>query len=301
MLVRIRYSHALRLVPGRELVERRVRLREGLLHHVLGVGRVARHPHRGGVELVEVLQRLRLEAGGALGLGLGARAGRLGRRRSAPVAAVELVGMLITYESTGERPSSVGCSVMLSVIIGMSGTTRPPRPYSRRAAQPAAAPRNVATSVTSRSRRSAGPEGRPGRHPVRRGRRPAARRPRRPPSPRGGPPPPRPALPKVSRVPCSTSRGTAGVSSSGGRDRSGRPGRCSGNARQTTAADPGRRGRPAGDPGTGAAAAGGERQPGAAGRRGARAAPRARPRPAGAAPPRPAGRRSARAARSGRR
>jgi len=82
-LVRIRYSHALRLVPGRELVERGVRLRERLLHHVLGVGRVAGHPHRGAVELVEEGQRVPLEAGGTVGLGLGGDVddlrGRLGR------------------------------------------------------------------------------------------------------------------------------------------------------------------------------------------------------------------------------
>ena len=43
----------------------------------------------------------------------------------------------------------------------------------------------------------------------------------------------RPGCRSVSLVPCSTSRGTAGMSSSGARDLSGRPGRCSGNARQT--------------------------------------------------------------------
>ena len=53
---------------------------------------------------------------------------------------------------------------------------------------------------------------------------------------RPGPPVSSSALPKVSRVPCRTSRGTVGVSSSGSRDRSGRPGRCSGKARQTTPA-----------------------------------------------------------------
>ncbi len=81
MLVRIRYSHALRLVPGRELVEGRVRLRVGLLHHVLGVRRVAGHPQRGRVQLIEELQGVGLEPGvpflGGLGMtGVGDVVGR---------------------------------------------------------------------------------------------------------------------------------------------------------------------------------------------------------------------------------
>ena len=44
--------------------------------------------------------------------------------------------------------------------------------------------------------------------------------------------------PKVSRLPCSTSRGTTGASSSAARERSGRPGRCRGKARQTTPTTP---------------------------------------------------------------
>ena len=61
VLVRIRNSHAFRLVPGLELVERRVGLGEGLLDQVLGVGRVAGHPHRGRVELIQVGQHILLE------------------------------------------------------------------------------------------------------------------------------------------------------------------------------------------------------------------------------------------------
>ena len=55
---------------GPELLERAVRLRERLLDQVLGVGGVAGHPHRGGVQLVEERQRVALEARGAVGLGL---------------------------------------------------------------------------------------------------------------------------------------------------------------------------------------------------------------------------------------
>ena len=49
-----------------ELVEGGVRLQVRLLDQVLGVGRVARHPHRGRVELVEERHRVPLEAGPAL-------------------------------------------------------------------------------------------------------------------------------------------------------------------------------------------------------------------------------------------
>ena len=62
VLVRIRYSHALRLVPSLELVEGRVRLGERLLNQVLGVRGVAGHPQRGGVQLIEVRQDILLEA-----------------------------------------------------------------------------------------------------------------------------------------------------------------------------------------------------------------------------------------------
>jgi hypothetical protein len=44
-----------------ELMEGRVRLGEGLLHQVLGVGRVSRHTEGGGVKLVEVGHNVRLE------------------------------------------------------------------------------------------------------------------------------------------------------------------------------------------------------------------------------------------------
>jgi hypothetical protein len=70
-----------------ELVEGGVRLGERLLHQVLGIGRVAGHPHRGAVELVEERQRVPLEAGRTVGLrlggyvdrGFGDLRGRLGR------------------------------------------------------------------------------------------------------------------------------------------------------------------------------------------------------------------------------
>ena len=93
------------------------------------------------------------------------------------------------------------------------------------------------------------------RHPVSSGRRRAARRaPRRSPAPVA-----RRGSRRVGRscrwLPCSTSRGTVGVSSSGSRDFSGRPGRCSGKARQTTPATSNSGRGPAGDPGAGAAAA----------------------------------------------
>ena len=67
MLVRMRYSHALRLVPSRNWWKERVRLRVRLLHQVLGVGRVARHAQRGRVHLVEVAEGVPLEARVALG------------------------------------------------------------------------------------------------------------------------------------------------------------------------------------------------------------------------------------------
>ena len=44
-----------------ELVERGVGLGKGLLHQVLGVGRVAGHPHPGRVQLIQVRQHLALE------------------------------------------------------------------------------------------------------------------------------------------------------------------------------------------------------------------------------------------------
>ena len=66
MLVRIRYSHALRFVPSRNWWKERVRLRVHLLHQVLGVGRVPRHAQRRRVHLVEEVQRVPLEARAAL-------------------------------------------------------------------------------------------------------------------------------------------------------------------------------------------------------------------------------------------
>ena len=53
-----------------ELVEGRERLHEGLLDEVLGVGRVAGHPQRRGVQLVEEGQRVALEPCGPLLRGL---------------------------------------------------------------------------------------------------------------------------------------------------------------------------------------------------------------------------------------
>ena len=63
------------------LVEGRERAHEGLLQEVLGVGGVAGHPQRGGVELVEVGQGVALEPGAALlvGLGEGLRVGGVAR------------------------------------------------------------------------------------------------------------------------------------------------------------------------------------------------------------------------------
>ncbi len=56
----------LQVGAGPERAERGVGLEEGLLHQVLGVGRVAGHPQRGPVELVDQRHRVPLEAGGAL-------------------------------------------------------------------------------------------------------------------------------------------------------------------------------------------------------------------------------------------
>ena len=115
MFVRIRYSHALRFVPGRELVEGRVRLRERLLHHVLGVGRVAGHPQGRRVQLVQVLQRVGLESRVAL-FGASRWPGRPPEARRAVVGEVESggrrwirwgrVGRVITYESTGANAAA---------------------------------------------------------------------------------------------------------------------------------------------------------------------------------------------------
>ena len=58
-------------------------------------------------------------------------------------------------------------------------------------------------------------------------------------------------VPKLSLVPCRTSLGTVGANSSATRDFSGRPGRCSGNAKHTIAAGCVRR-RPAGHSSAGA-------------------------------------------------
>ena len=66
VFVRIRYSHALRFVPGAVLVERGERLDERLLDQVLGVGRVAGHAQGGRIELVDERQRVGLEPRGAL-------------------------------------------------------------------------------------------------------------------------------------------------------------------------------------------------------------------------------------------
>ena len=63
-----------------ERAERGERLEERLLHEVLGVGRVARHPQRCAVELVEQRHRVTLEAGGALLRGLLLLIDRLDRR-----------------------------------------------------------------------------------------------------------------------------------------------------------------------------------------------------------------------------
>ena len=100
MLVRIRYSHALRFVPGVNWWNEAIRLGVRLLNHVLGVCWVAGHPQRGRVELVKVLQRVSFEP-----LDVAPRPSRRGQRhfRAADTAAsLEPVGMLITYESSGE-------------------------------------------------------------------------------------------------------------------------------------------------------------------------------------------------------
>ena len=57
-------------MPARNVRERGERLEERLLHEVLGVGGVARHPQRGPVELVQQRHRVALEPGGALLRGL---------------------------------------------------------------------------------------------------------------------------------------------------------------------------------------------------------------------------------------
>ena len=65
-------------------MERRVRLGERLLDEVLGIGRVARHAQRGGVELVQERQRVALEARTALLECLGDRTHPLGDLRTGP-------------------------------------------------------------------------------------------------------------------------------------------------------------------------------------------------------------------------
>jgi hypothetical protein len=49
-----------------ELVKRRICLRKGLLHQILGIGRIAGHPHPGRVELVQVWQHVVFEPLAAL-------------------------------------------------------------------------------------------------------------------------------------------------------------------------------------------------------------------------------------------
>ena len=61
VLVRMRYSQALRLVPCLNCRNAAIGLDEGLLHEIRGVRRVPRHPHRRRVQLVHVRQRLLLE------------------------------------------------------------------------------------------------------------------------------------------------------------------------------------------------------------------------------------------------
>src|SRR6266699_2707644 len=51
---------------GLELMEGRIRLGEGLLHQVLGVGRIAGHPHTRRIQLIQVWQDVMLEALAAL-------------------------------------------------------------------------------------------------------------------------------------------------------------------------------------------------------------------------------------------
>ena len=212
MLVRIRYSHALRLVPGRELVERRVRLGVRLLHHVLGVGRVAGHPQRGRVELVEVLQGVGLEPGIALVRRLD------GDRPRRAASTVERrgwysTGMLITYESTGDRAAHRRLRLDRSrawACLVQRGRRPAIFPGSMAAMNP------VTAATSDAPRRSAGVNGDALGQPVPvvgarqlhaartpavvAGRRPDLRRPSR----------------SVSLVPCSTSRGTVGREQLGG-------------------------------------------------------------------------------------
>ena len=98
-----------------ELVKGRVRLGVGLLHDVLGVGRVARHPQRAGVELVKVLQGVSLETRVSLVGGLDVTGIAVWR---ACAGGMEPLGMLITYESSGEV-RSIDCSSQPSTNRGM--------------------------------------------------------------------------------------------------------------------------------------------------------------------------------------
>ena len=57
VFVRIRKSHALRFVPSSKLPYAAIRLEVGLLHEILGVGRVAGHAQSTGVERWHELHR----------------------------------------------------------------------------------------------------------------------------------------------------------------------------------------------------------------------------------------------------
>jgi hypothetical protein len=89
------YTDAWPAVHGiAELVEGRVRLGVGLLHQVLGIGRVARHAQRGRIHLVEEFERVPLEARGALG-------GRLGGRAHARAQALGLLRLAVVGPCVG--------------------------------------------------------------------------------------------------------------------------------------------------------------------------------------------------------
>ena len=218
-------------MPGLNWWKERVRLGERLLDEVLGVGGVAGHPHRGGVELVEERQRVALEAGGALG-----SRSRWRRRSRRPVVGVGCRGRgrssspsLRARRGAQSRPVTTAqhATPRRRLIPAPSGSaTRMSRP-PRAPATPAVASTTIAIAL-GLAVSPAAP-----RHPQRRGRRRARREVDI--AGRGN----SSGRPNVSRSPWTTSVGYPGPRARGSRDFSGLPGGCSGNDR------PGSRRRPA--------------------------------------------------------
>ena len=103
------------------LVERGERLGKALLYEVFGVGAVAGHPQRRRVELVQIRQRVALEARSALLVGLGLRLGhRRGRLRLAGLGwdGREVVHRCPAYWRRRPAPTATGAPVRGNLSLG---------------------------------------------------------------------------------------------------------------------------------------------------------------------------------------